>query len=299
MFGLDNYAFTIGILVCIWTLMAVGLDIISGYAGQANLGQSAFYGFGAYTTALLTTNLGWPWFITMPLAVIISALVGVLLGLPSLRFREDFLAIVTLGLGLVFQSVALYLPLTGAALGIGGIPYPSIGSYTFSIPVFFLMALVLAVAGVVISLWLSRTWIGLGWRALRDDQLAASAMGLNVTLLKVLAFSIGAGYAGLAGALLAHDLGFIIAYNFGFNETITALAMVVIGGMGTVYGAVLGAVVLTLIPEVFRPLADYRLMIYGALIVIMMVFQPSGLLGDRSWVVTRLRQRKWLRRKQY
>jgi branched-chain amino acid transport system permease protein len=290
--GLDNYALSIGILVCIWTLMAVGLDIISGYAGQPNLGQSAFYGFGAYTTALLTTNLGWPWFITVPLAVVVSAALGVLLGLPSLRVQEDFLAIVTLGLGLVFQSVALYLPLTGAALGVGSIPYPSIGSYTFSIANFFLLALVLAIGGVVISIWLSRTWIGLGWRALRDDQLAANAMGLNVTLLKVLAFGIGAGYAGLAGALLAHHLGFIIAYNFGFNETITALAMIVIGGMGTVYGAVLGAVLLTLIPEVFRSLQDYRLMIYGALIVLMMVFQPSGLLGERSAVVRWLRTRR-------
>jgi branched-chain amino acid transport system permease protein len=290
--GLDNYSLSIGILVCIWTLMAVGLNIISGYAGQANLGHSAFYGFGAYTTALLTTSLGWPWFITMPLAIIVSAAVGVLLGLPSLRFQEDFLAIVTLGLGLVFQSVALYLPITGAALGIGSIPYPNIGSYTFDIPAFFLLALLLAVCGILVSIWLSHTWIGLGWRALRDDQLAANAMGINVTLLKVLAFSIGAGYAGLAGALLAHDLGFIIAYNFGFNETITALAMVVIGGMGTVYGAVLGAVLLTLIPEVVRPLQDYRLMIYGALIVIMMVFQPSGLLGDRSWVVRWWRARR-------
>lgn len=289
---LDNYAFTVGTVVGIWVLMALGLNVITGYAGQVSLGHAAFYAFGAYTTAILTTNVGLPWFLTMPLAVVVAAVLGVLLALPSLRLREDFLAIVTLGLGLVTQSLALYLPFTGGSLGIGGIPYPSLGSFSFSTPTYFLMVAILVVAGVLLSLWLDRSWVGLGWRALRDDELAAQAMGIDVTRLKVLAFAIGAGYAGLAGALLAHHLGFIIAYNFGFNESITALAMIVVGGMGTVRGALFGALLLALTPEVFRALADYRLSIYGLLIVGVMVFQPGGLLGDRSWAVRTWRARR-------
>lgn len=289
---LDNYAFTVGTVVGIWVLMALGLNVITGYAGQVSLGHAAFYAFGAYTTAILTTNVGLPWFLTMPLAVVVAAVLGVLLALPSLRLREDFLAIVTLGLGLVTQSLALYLPFTGGSLGIGGIPYPSLGSFSFSTPAYFLMVAILAAGGVLLSLWLDRSWVGLGWRALRDDELAAQAMGIDVTRLKVLAFAIGAGYAGLAGALLAHHLGFIIAYNFGFNESITALAMIVVGGMGTVRGALFGALLLALTPEVFRALADYRLSIYGLLIVGVMVFQPGGLLGDRSWAVRTWRARR-------
>ena len=289
--GLDSYALTVGIVAGIWVLMALGLNIITGYAGQVSLGHAAFYAFGAYTTAILTTKLGWPWFITMPLSVVVAAGLGVLLGLPSLRLKEDFLAIVTLGLGLVTQSLALYLPFTGGSLGIGGIPYPSIGGFSFSTGTFFLLVAVLVALGIALSLVLDRSWIGLGWRALRDDELAARAMGLDVTRLKVLAFAIGAGYAGLAGALLAHHLGFIIAYNFGFNESITALAMIVVGGMGTVRGALLGALLLAMAPELFRPLADYRMSVYGALIVVVMAFQPGGLLGERSWIGRRLKVR--------
>ncbi len=281
-----------GSVAGIWVLLALGLNIITGYAGQVSLGHAAFYAFGAYTTAMLTTNLGWPWLVTVPLAVVVAAVLGVLLGLPSLRLREDFLAIVTLGLGLVTQSLALYLPFTGGSLGIGGIPYPSLGGFTFDTATYFLMVAVLAALGVALSRWLARSWIGLGWRALRDDELAARAMGLNVTALKVLAFAVGAGYAGLAGALLAHYLGFIIAYNFGFGESITALAMVVVGGMGTIRGPVAGALLLALAPEVFRPLADYRMTIYGALIAAVMVLQPGGLLGERSWLARRLRGRR-------
>ncbi|MHB0868053.1 MAG: branched-chain amino acid ABC transporter permease [Chloroflexota bacterium] len=288
---MDSYALTVGIVVGIWVLMALGLNIITGYAGQVSLGHAAFYAFGAYTTAILTTNLGWPWFVTMPMAVVVAAVLGVLLGLPSLRLREDFLAIVTLGLGLVTQSLALYLPFTGGSLGIGGIPYPSVGGVSLGTDGYFAMVMVLALLGIALSLRLDRSWVGLGWRALRDDELAARSMGIDVTRLKVLAFAIGAGYAGLAGALLAHHLGFIIAYNFGFNESITALAMIVVGGMGTVRGALVGALLLAMAPELFRPLADYRMSIYGALIVAVMVFQPGGLLGERSWIARRLRAR--------
>lgn len=288
---MDSYALSVGIVVGIWVLMALGLNIITGYAGQVSLGHAAFYAFGAYTTAILTTNLGWPWFVTMPLAVVVAAVLGVLLGLPSLRLKEDFLAIVTLGFGLVTQSLALYLPFTGGSLGIGGIPYPSVGGFSFGTDSYFMMVLLFALLGTALSLWLDRSWIGLGWRALRDDELAARSMGIDVTRLKVLAFAIGAGYAGLAGSLLAHHLGFIIAYNFGFNESITALAMIVVGGMGTVRGALVGALLLGLAPELFRPLAEYRMSIYGALIVAVMVFQPGGLLGERSLIARRLRAR--------
>jgi len=292
MLGLDNYMLSVGILAGIWVLLALGLNVITGYAGQVSLGHAAFYAFGAYTTAMLTTNLGWPWIVTMPLAIVVAAALGVVLGLPSLRLRDDFLAIVTLGLGLVTQSLALYLPFTGGSLGIGGIPYPALGPLRFDTPAYFAMVVVLVIVGIALSAWLARSWVGLGWRALRDDELAARAMGINVTALKVLAFAVGAGYAGLAGALLAHHLGFIIAYNFGFAESITALAMIVVGGLGTVRGPVVGALLLALAPEVFRPLADYRMTIYGALVAAVIVLQPQGLLGERAWLVQRWRWRR-------
>ncbi len=284
-----NYYLTIIIYMGINSILALSLNIIVGYAGQISLGHAAFYGIGAYTSALIATKLGVSFWVAMPLAILVTALVGAILGLPSLRVSEDFLAITTIGINFVVQAVFKYIKFFGGALGISGIPYPGIGKRPLSLLEFALMTLIFTVISALISFRIGNSWIGLGLKAVREDELAASSSGVNVYKFKVLAFVLGSALAGLAGSLYAHFMMFITADDFGFPLSITILSMVVIGGIGTVRGAFLGAIILTILPEVFRPLADYRMLIYAILLILFMRFLPEGLVGDGSMIWKKLR----------
>lgn len=276
---ISGYQLNVLIVACLYVLLAVGLQLTTGLAGQISLGHAAFYAIGGYTAALLATRAGWPFLATLPASILVVAVAGLILGAPSLRVRDDFLAIVTLGLGLITQSLANNLPLTGGALGISAIPAPAIGSFTFRLESYTGLVVAITALGVGVAVLLSRSRLGLIWRAVRDDDLAAGAMGMPVRVLKVTAFAVGSAYAGLAGALLAYHLGFIGAESFGVSVSITVLAMIVLGGLGSLPGAVVGALVLSLLPEVLRPLASYRLTLYGALLAFVIAYRPGGLLG--------------------
>jgi branched-chain amino acid transport system permease protein len=279
---LSGYVVTVLITIGIYILLALSLNMITGYAGQISLGHAAFMGIGAYTSALLYTKTGlgfWPAFL---LAGLVAGLVGAILAIPCLRVREDFLAITTMGINFVVEAIFLYIPFFGAGMGIGGINPPHLLGQEMGKPAYLLLVLVVIGLFIGADRWLTRSWIGLGWSAIREDEEAAGAMGIDVVRFKVLAFALGSAGAGLAGSLYAHFLTFIMPVNFSFAQSMIILSMVVFGGIGTLRGPIVGAIVLGALPEVSRPAMEYRTLLYGAMLLLLMRYQPEGILGEHS-----------------
>jgi branched-chain amino acid transport system permease protein len=281
---LSAYTVTVLITIGIYVILALSLNLITGYAGQISLGHAAFFGMGAYTAALASTKLDSPFLLNLVLAAATAGLVGAVLGIPCLRVRDDFLAITTMGIGFVVEAVFLYSDFFGGAMGIGNIAAPTLlgvelGKLTFLL---FILGVILAVVGL--DRWLSRAWVGLAWASIREDETAAGAAGVDIVRFKVFAFVAGSAIAGVAGALYAHFLTFIMASNFGFGQSILILSMVVLGGIGTIRGPLVGAIVLGALPEISRPLLEYRTLLYGVLLMLCMRFQPQGLLGEGSLI---------------
>jgi len=285
---MGNYVLTLGIFIAINGIVACGLNIIVGYAGQISLGHAAFFGIGAYTAALLATKAGFTFWMSLPFVILVTGAVGLLLGLPSLRVREDFLAITTIGINFIVESLFMYVPFFGGALGIGGIPRIVFFGIKLREGGFLTLSLVLLVVSLGCTWWFSRSWSGLACFALREDETAASSIGISPVMFKLVAFMAGTAMAGVGGGLYAHYMRFISATDFGFPVSVMMLSMVVVGGIGTLWGPVLGAIILTVLPEIFRPLTDYRILLYAALLLMMIRFQPGGLLGEGSWSRTLL-----------
>ena len=281
---MNAYVVTIATLIAINAIVVCGLNVIVGYAGQISLGHAAFFGIGAYSAALLATKTGLSFWTALPLVIAITAFIGLLLGLPSLRVREDFLAITTIGINFIVEAVFLYVPFFGGALGIGGIPRIMLFGVKLKGLAFLALCLVFLLAVLALCWWFTRSWAGLACIAMREEESAAASMGISPVRFKLLAFVIGTGIAGLGGALYAHYIRFISATDFSFPVSVLLLSMVVLGGMGTLWGPVLGAVLLGALPEVFRPLVDYRYLFYMVLLLLMIRFQPGGLLGENSLV---------------
>lgn len=279
---MSGYLITILITIVIYAILAHSLNIITGHAGQISLGHAAFFGIGAYSSAMFYTAAGFPFWISVPLAALVAGMIGALLGIPCLRVRDDFLAITTMGINFVVEAFFLYLPFFGGAMGIGGINLPNWFGREMTKPEYFLLILAVFVLLLVLDWKLGRSWIGLAWASIRDDEQAAGAMGVDVVRFKVVAFILGSAIAGLAGGFYAHFLTFIMPQNFGFGQSIVILSMVVFGGIGTRWGPVLGAIILGVLPEISRPILEYRTLIYGILLLGMMRFQPGGLLGSES-----------------
>ncbi|MCS7233067.1 MAG: branched-chain amino acid ABC transporter permease [Synergistetes bacterium] len=272
-----GYLYTVLTTLMINSIAVLGLNIILGYAGQISLGHAAFMGIGAYASALLSTKAGFPFWFSFPLAVLISAVIGFLLGLPSLRVRDDFLAITTIGINFIVQAIFLYVPFFGAALGIGGIPKPRIGEFVFRGGYYSLIVLIVLLVGIILSFKFYRSWAGLASETIREDELAANVIGINPVRFKLMAFVLGSAYAGASGALYAHFMGFISSDDFSFPLSVTFLSMLVFGGVGTIKGSIIGAFFLGALPEILRPLAQYRLLFYGFLLLLMLRFCPGGL----------------------
>jgi branched-chain amino acid transport system permease protein len=282
---LSGYLVTVLITIGIYVILALSLNIITGYAGQISLGHAAFMGIGAYTSALLYTKAGlsfWPAFV---LAGLVAGLVGAVLAIPCLRVRDDFLAITTMGINFVIEAVFLYIPFFGAGMGIGGVNPPSLLGSELGKPAFLGLVVLVILLTTAADRWLARSWVGLGWAAIREDEQAAGAMGIDVVRFKVLAFMLGSAGGGLAGSLYAHFLTFIMPVNFSFGQSIVILSMVVFGGIGTLRGPIVGAIVLGALPEISRPAMEYRTLLYGVLLLLLMRFQPDGILGDGSLIV--------------
>ena len=280
--GLNRYHIDVLTQVGIYVTLALGLNIVVGLAGLLDLGYIAFYAVGAYTYGLLSTRVGLSFWEVLPLGALLAAIFGVLLGIPVLRLRGDYLAIVTLGFGEMIRiTLNNWDSFTRGPNGIIGIARPRLLGFTFSTPIhyyYLILAIVLLTIFVVDRL--NRSRIGRAWTAMRDDEVAAEAMGIDLMKTKLLAFSLGATWAGFAGVFFASKMTFISPESFTFFESIIILCMVVLGGMGSVPGVILGAAMLVILPEMMRQFALYRMLIFGGAMVVMMVLRPQGLIAS-------------------
>ena len=289
---LSGYAVSVASFAGIWVILSLSLNILVGFAGQVSLGQAAFFGIGAYTSAILSVRYGMPWIVAFLGAILVTAVAGGLLGLPSLRVRHDFLVLATIGINFVVVAVFKYVSFFGGAMGIIGLPAPSIlGVRLRGVP-FLLLVVVVACLALWVSWYVSRTWAGLGFRTVRDDEDAAESVGVSVPRFKIYAFILSGALAGAAGSLYAHFIGSLFPDHFAFVESIVILSMVVFGGAGTLRGPVVGAIILKAAPEFLRFVEVYRFAIYGGLLVLMMMFQPMGILGEGSFLWKILKGRK-------
>lgn len=274
------YLLHLAILAGIYIILTVSINLIIGYAGQVSLGHAAFYGIGAYTSALMSLN----WHLPFPLAALSAILVagacGLALGLPTLRLKEDYLAIVTLGFGVIVDLVFLNLEITGGPDGLAGIPSPRFLGISFRPAAVYLMLVAVAVLLVLVFTYrLVNSYHGRALRAIRDHEVTAQVMGINTPAYKIIIFTLAAGLAGLAGSLYAHYITFINPETFGLHTSILILTMAVLGGMGSMAGSVLGAVILTALPEALRQFQAYQDLVYGALLVGLLIWRPEGILG--------------------
>ena len=277
-------------LILINTILAVGLNIVKGFAGQVTVGHVALMAIGAYTSAVLATKFGAPFWVALPGAMLVTALAGALVGIPSFRLEGAYLALATLGLA---ESVRIFISATdylGASVGYSDIPSPTLfGHRLASFLSYYYIAMPLAVAGVYFSFCMLRSNIGRAFQALREDPLAAAASGINVRAYKSLAFIVSALYAGCAGSLAAHmSPGFLHPNNFTIVEMVTVLLMVVLGGIGHIWGGIVGAVLVTVIYDLTRDYHEYQLLVFGFVIVLTVMSMPTGIGGiiDR-YLVTR------------
>lgn len=281
---MDQNPYHLEVLTTAWlyALLALGLNLIVGFAGLLNLGYAAFFAIGAYTYALANLHWGVPFWLGLPLSAAVTGLAGVVLGLPAIRVRGDYLAIVTLGFGEIVRIVVTNLePWTGGPNGLLGIAGPTIGGWEFGVasaPYYWVaFGLVLLVAWGSYRLASSR--LGRGWAAMREDELAAQCLGIDPVRMKLLAHGCGAAIGGLAGCLFAAKQGTITPDSFDFVVSVMVLAMVVLGGLGNPLGAIVGAVALTVLPELLRQFAEYRMLLFGVTLLVMMRWRPQGLLG--------------------
>lgn len=296
-------AIDLATLTLIYIMLGLGLNVVVGLAGLLDLGYVGFYAVGAYSYALLNTYFGLSFWECLPIAGLMAATFGFLLGFPVLRLRGDYLAIVTLGFGEIIRILLNNMTtLTGGPNGISGIPKPTLVGLEFNRTVkdggfdtfhnffgitynanhkvifLYLMALVLVVATLFVINRLLRMPLGRAWEALREDEIACKSLGLNPTIIKLTAFTIGATFAGFAGSFFASRQGFISPESFVFIESAIVLAIVVLGGMGSQIGVVLAAIVMTVLPELAREFNEYRMLMFGLLMVFMMIWRPQGLL---------------------
>jgi branched-chain amino acid transport system permease protein len=285
----NPYYFQVMMLVGINIVLAVSLNLVNGFTGQFSIGHAGFMAVGAYTSAMFTFKLGVPLVASLhgvpqPLAEgialfmalvaggLLAAGAGWLVGLPSLRLRGDYLAIVTLGFGEIIRVAILNMESIGGARGLPGIP-----RYT---SFFWVFGSVVAV--ILLARNLGHSTYGRALFAIRDDEVAAEALGVDTTKYKVLAFVMGAFFAGVAGGLFAHFLSYLNPSSFTFLKSIEVIAMVVLGGMGSISGSVIAAIVLTLLPEVLRPVKEFRMVLYSLMLIILMITRPQGLMGTRE-----------------
>ncbi len=302
----NRYTIDVATTVLIYVMLGWGLNIVVGLAGLLDLGYVAFYAVGAYSYALLATHFDWSFWVCLPLAGVFAAFFGIILGFPVLRLRGDYLAIVTLGFGEIIRVILLnWYPVTNGPDGISGIARPSFfgldfkrfpaeGEATFHtffgieyvgvhrLIFLYYLILILALVTNFFTLRIRKLPIGRAWEALREDEIACRSLGINPTNTKLTAFAIGAMFGGFAGSFFATRQGFISPESFTFIESAVILAIVVLGGMGSQIGVVLAALALILLPEIGRDFEQYRMLIFGGAMVLIMRWRPRGLLAHRD-----------------
>ena len=279
-----GYLFQVATTTLIFIILASSLNLVTGTAGLLSLGHAGFYGIGAYAAALLSTRLGLSFLATLPLAGVAAGAVGVLVALPTMRLVSIYFAVATLGIGEMIYVILLnWTGFTHGPMGIRGIPPIDLLGWQPGTPLFDYLVVAAVTA---LSLWamsrLMHSYYGNALRAVREDDQCADAMGLNVVRLKIEAFGVSCFFAGIAGALFCHTAGFISPDQFRFAESINILAMVVVGGLGSLPGAVIGAALLIILPEALRSFGDFRMIAIGSIMFLSILLQPKGLLGEAS-----------------
>ncbi len=281
----DTYQSTIMISALIYVVLGLGLNISVGLAGLLDLGYVAFFGVGAYTYALLNHHFGLGFWTVLPIGGVLSCLFGVMLGFPILRLRGDYLAIVTLGFGMIFKVVMEnWDSFSFGPSGIAGIDKPSLfgidlGIEGSTVYIYYIM-IALVIFTILVTNRLKNSRIGRAWIALREDEIACVAMGIDIARTKLSAYALGAFWAGMVGVLFASKTTFINPASFTFMESAIILSIVVLGGMGSILGVILGAFILILLPEYLRAFSEYRMLAFGAAMVIMMIFRPQGIISN-------------------
>lgn len=267
----------------IYVILGLGLNVVVGLGGLLHLGYAAFYAVGAYTYALLHFHFGISFWLALPLGALFSGILGLLIGFPVLRLRGDYLAIVTLAFGEITRLVLEnWNDFSFGPSGIANIARPGIAGIKMKLPQATILIYFIAISMVAITIFivyrLENSRIGRAWEAMREDEIASQSMGIDLTKTKLLAFSIGAVWAGFVGVLFAAKTTFINPASFTVWESITVLCVVVIGGMGSIPGVIVGALLFTLLPEFLRSVSEYRMLVFGITLVIMMIFRPGGMI---------------------
>lgn len=280
---LGPYATVILTNALLYVVLALGLNVVVGYAGLLDLGFAAFFAVGAYTVGIATLHFGLNFWLSLPLAVALAMLAGVIVGTPTLRLRSDYLAIVTLGFGEIVRIAARNLRETGGASGLSGIESPWLFGWHIRTPLdFYYVFCVLAIIAVIASVRLANSRLGRAWLYVRHDEDAAEAMGIDRVRVKLAAYVVGAIYGAIAGAFFAVNLGAISPNSFSFQQSVLILMAVILGGMGKIPGVILGAFIVILTPELLRDFGDLRLLIFAVGLLLIMLFRPSGIWPARS-----------------
>ncbi|WP_309067015.1 branched-chain amino acid ABC transporter permease [Microbacterium sp.] len=286
----SRYTMSIATSALIYIMLCMGLNVVVGFAGLLDLGYIAFFAVGAYISGILTTVLGWPMWAALPATILACVLAGIVIGAPTLRLRSDYLAIVTLGFGEIIRITANNLDITGGPSGIHGIPTWTFGDWSFAdgfvlfglefpqrVVFYYFVAAVVVLVGIIGAGRLAKGRLGRAWKAVRDDEDAAEAMGINTYVAKITAYIIGAVWAGIAGQLMATHLSAISPNSFQFLYSALILMAVVLGGMGSTPGVIIGALFVSLAPELLRDFSEWRFLIFGILLIVVMLFRPAGL----------------------
>jgi len=271
------------IMIGVFSILSMGLNVIIGYAGQFALGHAAFYGIGAYAAALLRLHLDISFWLALPAAAMIAGLFGFLLATPVIRLRGDYLGIVTLGFGEIVRLIFVnWVDVTRGPMGLPGVPAPSLFGYTFTGKTeFYYLILVLVVITYLVVNRIVHSGIGLSMLATREDETLAASIGIRPNKFKLLAFTVGAFFAGIAGAFWASYISYVSPDAFKYLDSVNILAMVILGGSASLPGSILGAAILVAGPELLRYVNEYRMLLLGLAIVLMMIFKPAGFWGEK------------------
>ena len=289
----NTYALHLCVISMLYAVLALALNFQLGSANIPNFATGASYGIGAYASALLALNFGVSFWLALPVAAVVATIFGFLLGIPSMRTRDSYLALVTIAFGVVIHQLLNNLEFTGGPNGLVGIPAPELFGHSFASTLvifgqelpsqanFYYLSALLVLISIVFARRLHDSRVGLAWNALRTDELAARCQGINVTWYKVLAFAVDAFLAGFAGTIYAFYVGFISPDNFTFLVSVTIMTMVIAGGMDNILGVIVGAFLLTLLPEKLRAFSDYRILFFGVTVIVFLMIRPQGLFPQR------------------
>jgi branched-chain amino acid transport system permease protein len=277
----------------IFVLLASSMNLITGCTGRLNLGHAAFYGIGAYASTLVVMKLGFPVWLGMVMGGLITVLFGVLIGIPCLKLKGAYLAITTLAFGEITRLAMInFVPLTNGPLGIRGIPGPPAIGFSSTLLIsfesktsYYYLILFICVLCLLTIRRVLNSQIGRTFMAIREDEVRAETVGIDTIQVKIMNFALGAFFAGIAGSFYAHYVRFISPDTFTLGETFTILTMVVIGGLGTFYGPIVGGVIFTFLPELLRAISEYRMILYGLMMSVAIIFMPDGIVGLlQSWI---------------